>query len=263
MSTVEILQSYNKWILSIIPHQNRCISDRIVIYNSLKVFGNDKHVEEIQNFISETELLFENISFKELNTIPKFHLLLYVAINDSSNASNNLFVKDWLIYLKNNVQKNRYDFPYYCWNNSVNANQTCINYESIGSDIGKCCATINLITDFGNSRAIQLNECDLYFLKAYMLILYQKDYNLLSGNLLLRSLLYLGQKSDSIIVSAIDYIISHQNINGYFGHYFKTDFSDSEISFLLNTSFDCMNTIFEFNDDYFRLVYKIKNTLNL
>ncbi len=262
METDKVLNNYHKWLSTIITEYQLSILDRLIIYNSVKSFSySDQIIGE--DFLAETEEIVDNLVFDELNQIPKFHILLYTMLNNN-NSSTSLFIKEWLLYLKSDISEERYDFPY-CFLSYKVKNIDLIssfkNYDLLKSNIETYTSLINIGTDFGKNKEFTFSEkYNTHLLEALMLQFYKKEYNLLLGNLVFRSLIYLGQNSNNTAVSCANYIALQQNINGYFGNYLKDQFSKDEITAILNISFDCILTILEFQDESLRINNKIKNT---
>ena len=75
-----------------------------------------------------------------------------------------------------------------------------------------------------------------------------RNYDLLTGNALFRSIVSMGTAGNDAMTSAYSFLCMQQNPEGYFGFYMKHHFDVSELRVVLGISFDCIAAILTYNN---------------
>ena len=75
-----------------------------------------------------------------------------------------------------------------------------------------------------------------------------RNYDLLTGNALFRSIVSMGTAGNDAKTSAYSFLCMQQNPEGYFGFYMKHHFDVSELRVVLGISFDCIAAILTYNN---------------
>lgn len=262
-----VITRYYNWLENLISYNKLSTFHKLLIYDSLILF--DKFVKYdrmiFNNFINETKLNIDNIEFDEMKILPKFYLCLYAYLNNDKSKTS-IFIQDWIKYIKDGDISN-YDFPFNYWRNysqNIPLKTTSFETSQLKDIVDLYSNTINMQTLFGtNNEQFELSDSNFHFLEAIMILLYKKEYNLIFANSLLRSLHYVSHKNSFVNDSALNYLYLQQNHLGYFGNYLKTTFDDIDINSILNISFDSIQTLLEFSNPDFRLLYEIKIGLEI
>jgi hypothetical protein len=259
----EIIKEYHIWLESIVKENMLTFYEKLLIYNSLKTFDSffDCNSSIIDSFLSSSKELLDNLTFEELKQLPKYHVCLY-AHNDINNSDTSLFIKEWIIYLKNNHVEDKNEFPYYFLKTHSDAKlptafENGFEYRKIKNQIDRLLTIIELKTNFGTHK-IQLDELDLHLLESVMILAYKNEYDLTLGNRILRSLNYAYNEINSTMYHAINYLSLQQNPGGYFGNYLKKNFNSRDIYSILSVGFDCIYTLLELRHSDFRLNLELR-----
>ncbi len=263
----ETISRYYNWLDSLIQ-LDISMQTRLLVYNSLKVCNRFKKYprDKFEDFINHSKGKLDNIEFEDLKTLPKFHICLYVFLNnDDSEVS--IFIRDWIKYLKSNKIENRHDFPFYFWQDYSKLPQFekgCLEYPKIFDIASIYSHAINIATSFGTRNSnYKLDEKSYYLLEATIMLAYKRSYNLPLGNMLFRTLNYIEHDFYPSLNSSFNFLLLQQNIDGYFGNYMKKEFSLVDIDNILNISFDSIQTILEKEFPDFRLTYEIQKNINI
>lgn len=250
----EILNNYYQWLLTIIyGERNLSPLSKLLIYNTAKILYS--YESDIKEYLVDVESYFNNIDYKGLKSMSKYHLSLFAFSN--GNNSTSLFIRKWINYMKSKQIGDKFSFPNYYWQikkEDIEILKTIpINLYSLKNNILKYYSIISILSKFGTSpNSISLEINNIYILESMMLIAY-KNNDFILGNMIFRMLLYSNIKFDNIMDSAYNHIILQQNAKGYFGNYLKNYFSKDELPSLLNIGFDCLTTLSEYTDSNFRI----------
>ena len=267
MKINNIIDNYYKWLYQLSEIPSLTISSKIIIANSIDLLKQYRPNKlEFNDSLVLNKKLINQIDIAELSKLPKFHLFLYALHNKKGHI--NQFLTQWLDYIKEGEMKIK-GFPDYLYNTATH--KIDIKYDQISIETEKTkalkhFAQVSAITNFGQSNHYsQVKEPYLHLLKALSILFYRKNYDILSGNYILRSLIYLEGIScrSKTTDSYINYLKLQQNSNGYFGNYLKNEFSPSEITSILNISLNSCITLLEYEDPSFRIEKEIKENFNI
>lgn len=77
-----------------------------------------------------------------------------------------------------------------------------------------------------------------------------RNYDLITGNALLRSIIRMGGIDNEAMTSAYSFLCMQQNPEGYFGFYMRRVFDINDLRTILCISFDCIAAILMFDNIY-------------
>lgn len=265
MQIKDIVDNYFSWITPLTKDKKISNSNRLLILNSFNILKNYYDKPEHSSFIHDSQSIIGSLNFEELTKLSRYDLMVYAAY-DGNNTPTTLFIIEWIDYIFKNAQHNNLGILSHLFQSKDSTiTIPVLKYEDkdefkLGTH--KYVSVINQITNYGEyPNNIKIDDLDLHLLQAYLINLYKEDYNIIEANILLRAIIYLNPKSKIVIESCINYIKIQQNVNGYFGVYFKTKFTDEEITKILNKTLDCIITLLIYTDQTFSVDRWVKSKL--
>ncbi len=258
------LNNFADWLMSL---KRLSLTNMFVVYNSCIVF---------KDYINIDDSFFNNLSKKLIDKIEIYsleklihtsreQLIKYTLLSDHHNKLVE-FILNWIRYVRQNDLEVELSslLPYFYMveqNNSLPlfSDKTILHSEE---NIKKIYALSlqNIIPKEKNNK-LKISDFEFNVLEALMVYRLRK-YDIVNASLLFRSLIYLDKANTHVMNSCLNYIKSQQNPLGYFGFYMKEIKNEDEIYTALKVSFECVQTLLEYNYSSFRPDNLVRNKIS-
>lgn len=235
----QLLNKYESWFWENILIDEFAPIDYFIAYNTISLLQ-FKLTASQTSLTNEIKTYIENISEKELFTVPKFQILLSSYLMQNPQSDLTVFIRSWLSYLHMHIEHtNDYSFPYYFM----------FHMPTINPQVIKNCEENSFKTVLQYDKAIRSASMDSFninLIKANLILHFQND-NFMVGCDLLKVLMSLNIY-DFITKSCINKLILNFSVNGYFGLYQKKSFSENEKRYILMRTLEVFIVLLQYWD---------------